>query len=96
MTHSIMEALFYGKVIPWERRNAMTLERKELEQKIEAEKRYFIEKMSPDDCQRFQALEDLFGAAAYDEEGEIYSQGFTLGALLMQELMERKCGIVNE
>jgi len=53
MPYSIMEALFNGKVIPWERRNTNSDERKALERKIEDEKRYFIEKMSLDDGKRF-------------------------------------------
>jgi hypothetical protein len=91
-----MEALFDGRVIPWERRNTHTPERKELEAKIQNEKRYFIEKMSLDDCQRFEALEGLYNDSAFDEEVDIYSHGFTLGALLMLEIMEKKAGIINE
>lgn len=96
MSYSIMEALFDGRVIPWERRNTMSAERKALEEKIENEKRYFIAKMSLDDCQRFQALEDLLSKAGLDEEVGIYSHGFTLGALLMLEVMEKKGEIINE
>jgi len=95
MSYSIMEALFDGRVIPWERRNVMSEERKAIEKKIEDEKRYFIEKMSLDDCQRFQALESLFSQAASDEEVEVYSYGFTLGALLMMEVMEKKEEIIR-
>lgn len=96
MAYSIMEALFDGRVIPWERRNVMSAERKALEKKIEDEKRYFIQKMSLDDCQRFQAFVDLLSAAGLDEEVDVYSHGFTLGTLLMLEVMEKKGEIINE
>lgn len=95
MAYSIMEALFEGRVIPWERRNAVSAERKELEQKIKNEKQYFIEKMSPEDCQRFEELENLFSATVFDEEVETYSHGFTMGALLMLEVLEKKSEIIN-
>jgi hypothetical protein len=90
-----MEALFDGRVIPWERRANMTDERREVEEKIQQEKRHFIEKMSLDDCQRFEQLENLYGEAAHMEEVDIYSHGFTLGALLMMEVMEKKEAIIN-
>ena len=96
MAYSIMEALFDGKIIPWERRNSNTPERKELEEKLENSKRYFIEKMSLDDRQRFQGFEDLYSDAAFDEEVDIYSHGFTLGILLMMEVMLKKEEIINK
>lgn len=93
---SMMEALFDGSVIPWERRANMTKERKAIEGKIENEKRYFVDKMSIDDCKRFAELEDLYIRAAHCEEVDTYSHGFTLGALLMMELMEKKEAIINK
>lgn len=95
MQRSMMKALFEGGVIPWERHSTHTPERKALEAKIEDEKRYFIEKMSIDDCQRFQKLEDLLSKAAGDEDVETYSHGFTLGALLMLEVMQLKDKTIN-
>ena len=96
MAYSIMEALFDGRVIPWERRNVMSAERKALEEKIQNEKRHFIERMSLDDCKRFEELEGLYNTAGLDEEVDIYSHGFTLGALLMMEVMAKKEKIINE
>ena len=92
MSYSIMEALFDGRVIPWERRNTNTSERKALEAKIENEKRYFIERLSLDDRKRFLNLENLYLDSAFDEEVEIYSHGFTLGALLTAEVLAKKGG----
>lgn len=96
MSYSIMEALFNGRVIPWERRGNMTDERRKIEEKIQREKRYFIEKMSLDDCQRFERLEELFNSSSHCEDVDTYSHGFTLGALLMMEVMEKKGAILNE
>lgn len=96
MTNPIMKALFNGEIAPWERSNTMSAERKSLEEKIQNEKRYFIEKMSPDDCKRFDALEELYSDATLDEEDEIFAHGFTLGALLMMEIMAKKEDIIHE
>lgn len=95
MLYPIMEALFYGRIVPWERSNADTPERKALEEKIDREKRHFVEKMSMDDCKRFQDLESLYVQSAFDEQEQIYMHGFTLGALLMMEVMENKESIIN-
>jgi len=96
MQYSIMEALFEGKIIPWERQNSYSSERLALEDKIESEKRYFTKKMSSDDCERFQTLEDLYLEATFDEQVGIYSHGFTLGALLMMEIMAKGDELKNK
>ena len=90
MSYSIMEALFDGRVIPWERRINMTDKRQAILQKIESERCYLREKMSPDDHRRFLEFEDLLASNSYCEDVDIYSHGFTLGALLMLEVLERK------
>jgi len=96
MSYSIMEALFSGRIVPWERRVPMTTESRKIADKIENEKRYFMEKMSLDDYQRLETLEDLYAEAAFEEETDTYSHGFTLGALLMQEVMEKKQAMISE
>ena len=96
MKYSIMEALFDSRIIPWERRSRMSDVRRAIEEKIQKEKRYFIEKMSLDDCQRFETLENLYGDAAHDEDNDIYTYAFTMGALLMQEVMEKKLEMFGE
>lgn len=63
MSYSIMEALFDGRIIPWERRCTITPEHRALVDKIGKEKSHFIEKMSLDDCKRFDELEQLFTEA---------------------------------
>ena len=95
MAYSILEALFNGRIIPWERRNSYTPERKALEAKLEAIRRYFTDKMSPDDYLRFQELEALCGDANSEDEINVYAHGFTLGVLLMVEAMSRGKDIIN-
>ena len=56
----VLREMYFDKVIPWERRNRKCGEQTELVDKIEAEEKYFTEKMSLDDCQRFQKLVNLY------------------------------------
>jgi len=95
MSYPIMEALFYGHIIPWERRADMSDKHKAALQKIEIERNYFLGKLSTDDGQRFQKLEDLLMLSNQNEEVDIYTHGFTLGALLMYEVLEKKKAIRN-
>ena len=95
MPQSILEALYDGTFVPGELPYTSSAKRKALETKMEDENRYFMEKMSLDDCQRFQALEGLRAEAAFDGEVRVYSSGFALGALLMMEVMERRDAMIK-
>ncbi|MCL2544874.1 MAG: hypothetical protein FWE77_03025 [Clostridia bacterium] len=95
MFQSIMEALYNGALTPGERPYASSPNRQALEDKMEHEKRYFMQKMSLDDCQRFQALDGLHAEAAFEHEAQVYSNGFALGTLLMIEVMERKEAMIK-
>lgn len=93
---SILEALFYGKIAPFERGVKHSPERAEVEHKIQEEKEFFKSELSHDLHQRFTALEDLYNRASDDEEIDIFTHGFTIGALIMLEVMAGKEGIINE
>ena len=84
----MLRDLYFGKIIPWERKNRKCAEHLKLLEKIESEERYFIEKMPHEDSQRFQALSNLYSEFSMSEEGEIFSYGFTLGAMLMLDMLE--------
>lgn len=89
MPKSILESLYYGKISPYSRPNADTPERRERAKKIQAEKEYFTEKMSPEDVRRFENLEDLLSADFHAENADVFSNGFALGAMLMLEIMKK-------
>lgn len=50
---NLLTDLYYSRISPWERHPIRSPECREIECKIEDEKRYFFQKMSLDDCQRF-------------------------------------------
>lgn len=52
--------------------------------------------MSPTDRKRFEQLENLYINAYYYDEMDIYSHGFTLGTLLMREVLEKEADIIEE
>ena len=83
----MLNELYFGKIVPWERRNRKVAEQREIVSKIEAEERYFASKMSDEDCQRFQALSNLYSELATSSEAEIFSYGFSMGLLLMIDVM---------
>ena len=80
---AILADLYYGRISPWERSPTRSAESREIDRKIEDEKRYFIQKMSLDDCQRFQELENLYSQSSGAEQVDAFTHGFKLGAKLM-------------
>jgi len=88
MKQSILTDLYFGRISPWERRPAQCEERFTVNRKIENEKRYFVQRMSLDDCQRFQAFENLYLQASGLEELDAFSHGFKLGVTLMCAVFE--------
>jgi len=83
-----MRGLYNGKIIPWERKQPRNDELLEVVRKIEDEERYFVGKMSLDDCQRFQALSKLYSELNSIEDENAFAYGFTLGMLLMMDVTE--------
>lgn len=80
---NFMDDIFYGRIVPWERRPKKSAEREEINREIEIEKRYFIEKMSLDDCNRFQQLENLYMQATGIEDADNFAYGVAFGAKFM-------------
>jgi len=80
---NILHDLYNGKFSAWERRPVRTEESKALNRKIEDEKRYFMQKMSLDDCQRFEALEAMYCQVSDFEQADAFAYGFRLAIMLI-------------
>ena len=80
---NIFNDLYHGHYNAWERRPNRTAEYTAVNNKIEDEKRYFIQKMSLDDCQRFEKLENLYTESSHYEQIDAFSYGFKLATILM-------------
>ncbi len=85
---NILHNLYHGNIIPWERRETNSEKRLALLRKLEREEGYFMEKLSPEDCQRFQALSSLHTELFTTEEEKLFSYGFSLGMLLAMDVMK--------
>ena len=92
---NILHTLYHGNIIPWERHEPNKEKRLALLRKLENEERYFMEKLSQEDCQRFQALSNLHSELFTAEEEKLFSYGFTLGMLLEKDVMEESQVILN-
>ena len=83
---SILHGLYNGHIIPWERRNPHSEQQRKFLRKLEDEERYFMAKMSLDDCERFQKLSQLQSDFSAISEEHLFSYAFTLGMLLALEV----------
>lgn len=87
MKREFINDLYYGRLRPFERKVWKCPERTAVNQKIEEERRYFISKMSLDDCERFQALENLYGQSSGYENVDAFAYGLQFGALFMDAIL---------
>ena len=93
---SILHGLYNGNIIPWERRNPPSEHQQEILRKIEDEEKYFMAKMSLDDCQRFQELSHLHLELSTVGEDNLFSYAFALGMLLTMEVTKEAEGLFND
>ena len=90
---NILQDLYFGRLSGWERRPSRTAEFKAINRKIAAEKTYFTEQMSVDDCERFEALENLYTQSHQADEADAFCLGFRLGAMIIGAVfMDEGCG----
>lgn len=80
---NILHDLYFGRILGYERRRDRTDETKNTNEKITAERKYFEEKMTDEDIQRFRALESLYTQAGDSDETDSFIYGFRLGVKLM-------------
>ena len=83
----MLREMYEGKIVPWERHSRCSSEQLEIVRKITAEEKYFEGKLSPDDYERFKALSGMYSEISNLNEYDIYSYGFSIGMLLMADVM---------
>ena len=84
----MLKELYYGKVIPCERKNRVIEEQQEIVKIIADEEKYFASKLTPEDYERFQELTDLYSKLSGSEEVEAFTYGITMGTILMMDIMD--------
>lgn len=85
---NLLHELYYGKIIPCERRSRNKEELQEIVRKIGEEEKYLTSKMSPDDCVRFDNLSDLYYKLSDMEEYEVFAYSFSMGARFMLDILD--------
>ena len=92
---SILQGLYTGAIIPWERRNPPDTRQRKLLRKIEDEEHYFTAKMSLDDRRRFEVLSNLYSDLSAIGEERLFSYAFSLGLLLALEVVSESQTLYN-
>jgi len=83
MPKNVLHDLYNGQFNASVRRSTGTAEGLAVRRKIDAENRYFMQKMSPDDCRRFEELDNLYFKYSDFEQADAFAYGFRLGTILM-------------
>lgn len=86
MKSSIIEALYYGEVNPFECDRTPNAQRDAVNRTIEQEKEYLQGRLSPEDAQRLEELDRLFVQAGVLENIDSFGYGLQFGIRLMQEI----------
>jgi hypothetical protein len=88
--NSVLNDLYNGKITGWERGYTPDPEERILNEKIEDERRHFVSKMSLDDVQRFEKLENLFSQSHDFRVLSAFRFGYSLGTLISMEVLNER------
>ena len=92
---SILEELHNGSVYPAERIRCNDSEYRPVNRKIEEEIAYFMDKLSEEDGERFDKLDELFSQSSYMYATASFVYGFRLAALMMIDVYNGKGSITR-
>ena len=81
-----MEALFYGDVIPYERRAVSCVQREAIRTQINEEKEFLVGQLSPESAKKLETLDELFTQENSFEKIDCFAYGLQFGILLMSEV----------
>lgn len=87
MKQNFINDLYYARYRPYERKVQQSAEMIAVNQRIEKERAYFLEKLSPEDCRRFQELEDLFARSSGYHSVDAFGFGLRYGAYFMDAIL---------
>ena len=83
----MLKEIYEGKIVPWGRHNCSSAKQLEIVRKVADEEKYFENKLTPDDFKRLQAMFNMYSEVSELGEYDAYSYGFSVGLLLMQDVM---------
>ena len=85
---SIFQNLYYGKIIPWERRNRHSEEQQKIVRQIGEEEDRFVSRLLPEDSERYQKLVALRSTLYESEESGLFAYSLTLGVMLILGILD--------
>lgn len=77
---SILEDLYYGRILPFEQGNVHTEKYRELHCQIEKERAYLLQQLPHEDRAHLVQFEDLLGDLAGLAEQDTFCKAFRIGA----------------
>lgn len=86
MSQSMMHNLYYGTLVPWERKCSRNPDYGPLNEKISRIKGYFKELLPPDEYQKFEEWERLEADVKSIDEIDVFEYGFSMGTLIMMDV----------
>ena len=92
----MLKELYSGKIVPWERQNRDSEEKREIFRQIEAEEKYFAEMLTPEDGERFKNLLYMQKQLTELTDIEVFCNAFSFGALLMIDVCEEAKAMERE
>ncbi len=90
MNESVLNAIFHGRLFPWEGKPVTTPTQQDLTRKLELERNHFEETMSPYERGRFDQYHCLLEEHATQEIGSAEFDLFMLGIAVGIDIMEYK------
>lgn len=90
MKNPIMHDLYFGSLVPWERGRSHDPAYSAATQKISDIKEHFRALLSPDECKRFEQMENLEVDCSTIEEIELFEYGFCMASLIMMDVFAFK------
>lgn len=83
MTYSVMQNLYWGNLVPWERGRPQDPSYAPITQKASEINKHFKDILSPEEYKRFEEMEDLETERKNMEEIQLFEYAFRMGVLMM-------------
>lgn len=96
MSKKVLRAIFDGDILTWEEKMICTPAIKALADKIEHERSFFTENMTPEQQKRFEDYYCLLNEISCEQHENSSYNNFMLGTSVGIEIMEHKQEVFDE
>ena len=88
MRKSMLRDLYYGNILPWERKRVQDADYNLLIRKIEEIEVQFRNLLSPEYYEKLEEMKNLQAQAEAIEEAYLFEYAFCMGALMMCDIFD--------